>query len=190
MDEKPPIATGDGRIDKCLMSIAKYFHTDQMRDKCRKYFSHDFLCSGRAYSEYKKSAVSYDQMCAANILEDRRLLCSVLSVAWYTPGNMAEIDSRILHTYWRAFVISPQNLHAPVYNDTFLILEFEQSINEMALMDTPIIQRWWWDQPRYYNEPLTYNGDSKRPINTYMQDPRLAVKENETLSKKLDTLTT
>ena len=31
-----PIATGDSRIDRCLGSIARYLHTPEMRDKCRR----------------------------------------------------------------------------------------------------------------------------------------------------------
>ena len=45
------IATGDHRIDLCLGAIGKYLHTPEMRDKCRRYISPEFTCSGARYGK-------------------------------------------------------------------------------------------------------------------------------------------
>ena len=140
-----PIATGDHRIDLCLGAISKYLHTPEMRDKCRRYISADFLCSGARYAKLGQPAVGWDQMCVLNEMQLPNQYTTVLTaVSWYTPHGIAPHDSRILHTYYRTVGISP--VHDPQFDDNFVVYEFEQAINEMSLIDVPKIKSWWWDQ--------------------------------------------
>ena len=140
-----PIATGDHRIDLCLGAIGKYLHTPEMREKCRRYISADFSCSGARYAKLGQSPVGWDQMCALNEMQLPKQYTTVLTaVSWYTPHGIAPYDSRILHTYYRTVETSPTN--DPRYGDNFVVYEFEQSINEMSLIDVPKITSWWWDQ--------------------------------------------
>ncbi len=139
------IATGDHRIDLCLGSIGKYLHTPEMRDKCRRYISADFSCSGARYGKLGQPSVGWDQMCALNEMQQPKQYTTVLTAAsWYTPHGIAQHDSRILHTYWRTVETSPTD--DPRYGDNFVAYEWEQSINEMSVIDIPKIKSWWWDQ--------------------------------------------
>ncbi len=155
-----PIATGDSRIDRCLGSIARYLHTPEMQDKCRRYFSADFLCSGKIYQKSHLPPVGFDQMCSLNAKRQYptdHVSAIVVSTSWYAPRHGTTTTSRILHSYWRAVHTKPNaaldELYDPSteYSDTFIVLEFEQSIEEMSPLDTPKITSWWWDTPAQYS---------------------------------------
>ena len=152
-----PIATGDFRIDRCLGLIARYLHTPEMRDKCRRYFSPDFLCNGKIYQKHNSAPVGFEQMCSLNTKQPDHVSTSVMSTSWYAPRHGTIITSRILHAYWRAVHAQPnaalEELYDPSteYNDTFTVFEFEKSIEEMSPLDTPKINSWWWDQPGQYS---------------------------------------
>ena len=144
LEIESPIATGDHRIDLCLGAISKYLHTPEMREKCRRYISPDFLCSGARYDKLGQAAVGFDQMCALNDMQLPNQYTTVLTaVSWYTPHGIAPHDSRVLHTYYRTVETSPQN--DPRFDDNFVVYEWEQSINEMSPIDLPKIKSWWWD---------------------------------------------
>ena len=151
-----PVATGDFRIDRCLGSIGKYLHSPEMRDKCRRYFSADFLCNGTIYQRHNTAPIGFDRMCALNCKQVTHISTNVISTSWYTPRMETPISSRILHVYWRAVrsvpSINEPNEPSTEYNDTFTVFEFEQSIGEMSPLDIPKISSWWWDQPAQYND--------------------------------------
>ena len=172
-ETQSPTATGDLRIDLCLGLICKYLHSPEMRDKCRRYFSLHFSCSGRTYADQNLDPVGYDEMCVANTMEPGQITSSLISVSWFTPSKLKSFDSRILHTYWRA-------LHAQIdndlrYDDTFVVVEFEQSVNEMSPIDIPKIKSWWWDQPSEFNRvPVRpYQNAARR------KQPFVITEENE-----------
>ena len=145
IEVESPIATGDHRIDLCLGAMGKYLHTPEMRDKCRRYISADFSCSGARYAKLGQPPVGWDQMCALNDMQQPKQYTTVLTAAsWYTPHGIAPHDSRILHTYWRT--VETSLTADPRYGDNFVVYEWEQSINEMSVIDLPKIKSWWWDQ--------------------------------------------
>jgi len=161
-----PIDTGDSRIDRCLSKLCQLLHTDAMYDECKMYISPDFLCSGALYHALEMDAVDFETMCRLNVSShkfvqdgipkneknkklDTHVSDIILSVSWYTPGNIDRLDSRHLHTYWRSLAIGPGS--AVAYNDTFVVLEFKKSVNNMTPVEQPLIKRWWWDQPIQYN---------------------------------------
>ena len=167
-----PIDTGDSRIDRCLSKLCQLLHTDAMYEECKMYISPDFLCSGALYKKLKMNAVDFKTMCKLNVNKeflkndfprceknnesDTHVSDVILNVSWYTPGNIDPLDSRHLHTYWRSLAIGQGSDIA--YNDTFVVLEFEKSVNEMAPLEQPQITKWWWDQPVQYN---------RAPVETY-----------------------
>ena len=84
-------------------------------------------------------------MCALNEMQKPKQYTTVLTAAsWYTPHGIAPHDSRILHTYWRTIETSPTD--DPRFGDNFVAYEWEQSINEMSIIDIPKIKSWWWDR--------------------------------------------
>ena len=164
------IATGDHRIDLCLGSIGKYLHTPEMREKCRRYISAEFSCSGARYDKLGQPSVGFDQMCALNEMQIPKQYTTVLTaVSWYTPHGIAPHDSRILHTYYRTVETSPTN--DPRYGDNFVVYEFEQSINEMSLIDVPKITSWWWDQVIDESQKETISSlANRKALRTYHSD--------------------
>ena len=142
-----PTETGDGRIDIALGLIARYLNTPEMVRKCRKYFSLDFTCKQNKANEDTPS-INYDEMCALNSMQSAQINSLLLSTCWYDPDCKSH-DSRQLFTYWWAMVVIPS---ATQYNDTFVVVEFEKSVNEMGLLDMPTIKSWWWDVPEELNK--------------------------------------
>ena len=149
--ESTPCATGDHRIDKCLADIARTLHTPKMFKEVAKWISDDFLCFGGDYGD--APPMTFSQMCDANLakenIENVTLLSSLLSTTWYTPRGTDPRDSTMLHTYWRALFVAKDI--DPMYNDTFVLYEFEKSIAELEQFELPKITSWWWDQPSQYN---------------------------------------
>ena len=138
---------GDTRIDVMLGLIAKNLHSQHMANACRKYFASDFKCSGRAYNRHDRPAINYDEMCALNALQPGVINSVLTSCAWYNP-QCNEHDSTTLHTYWRAYIsadLDPSGDQAEMSNNSFVALDFEQSINQMRGIDIPKIKTWWWD---------------------------------------------
>ena len=143
----PPDQSGDARIDAMLGLIAKNLHSKHMASACRRYFASDFRCSGRDFNLHNRPAVNYEEMCALNTLKPGIINSILTSCAWYNP-LCAEHDSTTLHTYWRAYIsedFDDNSKPTETSNETFVVLEFEKSINRMGLIDTPKIKTWWWD---------------------------------------------
>lgn len=160
--------SGDARIDVMLGLIAKNLHSQHMASACRKYFASDFQCSGREYNRHDRHAVNYDEMCALNALQPGVINSILTSCAWYNP-QCNKHDSTTLHTYWRAYIsadVDPSGNHAEMSNNSFVVLEFEQSINQMRAIDTPKIKTWWWDLIDHSQEPKLYKntGDTSATI--------------------------
>ena len=193
-----PIATGDSRIDKCLAKLVQFMHTDAMYEECRLYVSPQFQCSGSLYEKLDIESVDFETMCKLNVNEDLysfimdslpvrnkeqgesdvHILDTILSVTWYTPGGIDCHESRILHTYWRSLAIV-KGLRA-TYNDTFVVLEFEKSINEMTPLEQPQIINWWWDQSSQYN---------RAPMESYPSDVNAAVQGASAKEQQLSDVT-
>ena len=163
-----PTETGDSRIDIALGLIARYLHTPEMVRKCRKYFSLDFTCKQNKANEENTSSINYDEMCALNSMQSAQTNSLLLSTCWYDPDSKSH-DSRLLFTYWRAMVVVPS---ATQYNDTFIVLEFEKPVNEMGLLDIPIIKSWWWDVSEELNK-----------VNTEFNSVSMTVPDDQSLKR-------
>ena len=160
-----PIDTGCGRINVALGMCARYLHTREMAAKCRRYFSLDFFCTGKAFSGIKPHNNNFDEMCALNALRDGHLSSSLLSVGWY-DADCETNDSRTLHTYWRTMItnLDFERSEERRPHTTFLVIVFDKSINEMQPLDLPIMKSWWWDSP-IHTECRQSIGACTRPIN-------------------------
>ena len=163
-----PTETGDSRFDIALGLIARYLHTPEMVRKCRKYFSLDFTCKQNKRNQENTPSINYDEMCALNSMQSAQINSLLLSTCWYDPDCKSH-DSRLLFTYWRAIVVVPS---ATQYNDTFIVLEFEKSVNEMGLLDIPIIKSWWWDVSEELNK-----------VNTEFNSVSMTVPDDQSLKR-------
>ena len=180
-----PYDTGDSRFNRCLSKLCQLLHTDAMYDECKMYISPDFICSGALYKKLEMDAVDFKTMCKLNVSShtfvqggvpknqknkklDTHVSDIILSVTWYTPGNIDPLDSRHLHTYWRSLAIGPGSDVA--YNDTFVVLEFKKSVNDMTPIEQPQITNWWWDQPSQYNRAPVEAPSDKWRILSYQPE--------------------
>ncbi len=155
-----PVATGDHRVDRCIAKLGQHLYTPEMYEACRLYIHPKFRCSGSAYIINDMEPVDYETMCDINlrhtIVGKVQISHTVLLTTWYTPLGIDSRDSKILHTYWRGLILVDGE--PPSYNDTFVVYEFEKSLNEMTPLDIPQIISWWWDQPSPYGRlPIESN---------------------------------
>jgi hypothetical protein len=173
--------TGDKRFNLMLAKIGLHMHSNRCEDKLSPYISPKFRCGGTAYAKKNQPYMTFKEMANANSSNSFDITSVMMSAHWYNPGTNRRTQSRTLHTYWRA-MITDREAHTTT-DTTFVVYEFEKSIEEMEETDLyPQITSWWWHRPVELHAEIT-----QRRVNGFLGEALVEAKHAEMLDGQFTT---
>ena len=138
--------TGDIRFNHLMAKIGLHMHSNRCEGKLSPYISPVFRCGGSEYAARNIPPMTFKEMSKANADCNVDIHSVLISAHWYSSGTVKQNQSRTLHTYWRSVVTDGEA--NTTTDNTFVVFEFEKSIEEMGAIETrPQVTNWWWHRP-------------------------------------------